>query len=539
MRRNLTLLFFTLLLVSQPAISQDNLKFMHYNLLWFGKYTSWCSEYNNDYEDKTAELKKILQHTRPDVLTVNELDGEGEYPIEDGPTGDGLYLLNNALNVDGTTKYRMAPFEEAYEANALYYNTNKLNLHQHHPVALQVSNSKIFNGYTFYYNASDLASTEDTTFFTVFVVHLKAGSDLENQLDRNGETQVLMEYLEENFSGDGNYILAGDLNVYNASEDAFQKLIDPDNSLYRFYDPIDQVGDWHFNEDYRYHHTQSTHSSGDCHSGGGMDDRFDFILLSDAIMTGSESMSYILDSYQAIGQDGSYFDRALNIENNASVSPEIARALYNFSDHLPVSLQLRVNSDPASILAWDTIYHSPEQPVEGDSVSIYAQFTDTEKEVSRLRVHWGEESSQYSGDTTMALEGNYYQTKVPPRDGNTTVYYRVKGYDSTQAVVISSEEYSYLVDEVDVAVSPELQADKMLDVVHPVTGHLRVLASENLQGDYVVEIGDMTGRTLIRKQLHLQGNREFSVDVHALDPGIYWIRIRNESFREVRKFIKQ
>jgi len=250
-------------------------------------------------------------------------------------------------------------------------------------------------------------------------------------------------------------------------------------------------------------------------------------------------MSYILDSYQAIGQDGSYFNRALNIENNASVSPEIARALYNFSDHLPVSLQLRINSDPARILAWDTIYHSPEQPVEGDSVSIYAQFTDTEMEVSQLRVHWGEESSQYAGDTTMALEGNYYKTKLPPQDGNTTVYYRVKGYDSSRAVVISSEEYSYLVDEVDVAVAPGLSGNKKLDVVHPVAGHLRVLASENLQGDYVVEIGDMTGRTLIRKQLHLQGNREFSVDVHALDPGIYWIRIRNESFREVRKFIKQ
>jgi exonuclease III len=539
MWRNLTILFFIFLLCSQSVISQDNLKFMHYNLLWFGKYTSYCDQLNNDYEDKTAALKNILQYTQPDVLTVNELDGEGEYPIEDGATGDGLYLLNNALNVDGTTRYRMAPFDEVYTANTLFYNANKLTLHAHHPVAFRISHSKIFNGYTFYYNADDLAPSQDTTFFTVFVVHLKAGSDIENQQERENETQVLMDYLEQNFTGNGNYILAGDLNVYDGSEDAFQKLINPDNELYRFYDPIDQVGDWHANEEYRYHHTQSTHSSTDCHSGGGMDDRFDFILLSDAIMSGSQSMSYILDSYQAIGQDGSYFNRSLNIENNASVSAEIAGALYDFSDHLPVSLQLRVNSDPARILAWDTIYHSPEQPVEGDSVSIFAQLTDTEREVSRLRVHWGEQSSQYSGDTTMALEGNYYQTKLPPRDGNTTVYYRVKGYDSSQAVVLSSEEYSYLVDEVDVAVSPGLSDKKMLDVVHPVTGHLRVLSNENLQGAFIVEIGDMTGRTLIRKQLHLQGNREFSVDVQALDPGIYWIRIRNESFREVLKFIKQ
>jgi len=512
---------------------------MHYNLLWFGKDVYDCYQSNNDYEDKAAALKKILDHTRPDVLTVNELDGEGDYPIEEGPEGDGLYLLNNALNVDGITKYRMAPFDEVYTANALFYNANKVTLHAHHPVAFQISNSKIFNGYTFYYNARDLASSNDTTFFTVFVVHLKAGSDFEDQQLRDSETQVLMDYLEQNFSGEGNLILAGDLNVYRGSEDAFQNLIDPANSLYRFNDPVDQVGDWHANPDYRYHHTQSTHSSSGCHSGGGMDDRFDFILLSDAIINGSGSMSYILDSYQAIGQDGSYFDRALNIESNASVSSDIARALYSFSDHLPVRLRLRLSSDPAQILAWDTIYHSPEQPVEGDSVSIYAQLTDTEQEVEQLRVHWGEASSQYSGDTTMALEGNYYTTRLPPRDGNTTIYYRVKGYDSSQAVAIASQEYSYLVDELDVAISPEPSENEVLDVVHPVTGHLRVLSSENLQGDYVVEIGDMTGRTLIRRQLHLQGTREFSVDVHALDPGVYWIRIRNEAIREVRKFIKQ
>lgn len=538
MWRNLSLLFILVVLSIQPAFSQDNLKFMHYNLLWFGKYVYDCYQSNNDYEDKTAALKRILDHTQPDVLTVNELDGEGAYPIEEGPEGDGLYLLNNALNVEGTTRYRMAPFDEVYTANALFYNSNKLTLYEHHPVAFQISNSKIFNGYTFYYNASDLASSHDTTFFTVFVVHLKAGRDFEDQQQRDQEVEELMDYIEREEPGRGNYILAGDLNAYGSQEDAYQALTNPPDETYRFYDPVDQPGEWHNNSDYARYHTQSTHSSGECHSGGGMDDRFDFILLSDALMSGSQSMNYIPDSYQAIGQDGSYFDRALNIENNASVSSDIARALYSFSDHLPVSLQLRVSGDPAVELAFDTVYYEPQIPNTEDSVEVLAQVSDTEGEVSRIRALWGEQAGQYPRDTSMLLDGNYYHTMLPPHDPGQTVYFRVKGYDSQDQVILSSREYSYTVDEADAAGPYPGGSSRGFEVVHPVGRQLIIHLDANMRGECLVEIGDITGRTLISKSLNLYGTDRITLPVGSLDPGIYWVRIYDGRTWNVEKFIK-
>jgi hypothetical protein len=92
-------------------------------------------------------------------------------------------------------------------------------------------------------------------------------------------------------------------------------------------------------------HTQSTNtSSGNCKSAGGLDDRFDFILISDEVRFGTQNMRYIQESYRAVGQDGQRFNGTINgAPQNLNVSPEVADALFNMSDHLPVNLQIRVD----------------------------------------------------------------------------------------------------------------------------------------------------------------------------------------------------
>jgi len=521
-------------LLSFSSFAQDNLTFLHYNLLFYGKYAYDCNPTNNDIVNKTEDLKTILAHTRPDVFTVNELDGEGAEPeVEDAD-----YLLNNALNVDGTAHYRKAPFEEDYSVNTLFYNSSKLTLYDHYSIAIQTGLGKHFNGYTFYYNSNDLATSNDTTFFTCFVVHLKAGSGLDDQQQRNQEVQELMDYIQQEKPGRGNYILAGDFNVYTSEEDAYQGLINPSDELYRFWDPVDQPGEWHSNSDYVSYHTQSTHVSGDCFSGGGMDDRFDFILLSQDVMNGEQGVSYIQDSYQTVGQDGSFFNQAMEIQSNGSVSQEVAEALYGFSDHLPVSLQVRVSSDPATELDFDTVYHEPQTPGMEDGVEVFAQVSDTEGQIAHIRALWGEQTGQYPQDTGMVLDGNYYQTMLPPHDAGQTVYFRVKGYDSEDQVILSSREYSYTVDESDVTGFDPGERSRGLEVVHPVDQQLIIHLDENTKGEYLVEIGDMTGRVLISESMDLYGTDRITMPVGSLDPGVYWVRIHDGQTWSVEKFIK-
>jgi hypothetical protein len=99
------------------------------------------------------------------------------------------------------------------------------------------------------------------------------------------------------------------------------------------FDPIETPGAWHNNSGYAAIHTQSTRTSdiGDDGSTGGMDDRFDFILVSSSLTD-----RVVNDSYTAYGNDGAHFNQSIISGTNSAVSTEIADALYYASDHLPV-----------------------------------------------------------------------------------------------------------------------------------------------------------------------------------------------------------
>ncbi len=325
--------------------SQDTIKVMHYNLLYYGKNTSFCTSSNNYIDDKNKNLKTIIQYVKPDIFSVNELDGESAYPVSD----DATYLLDNALNADGVTYYRKTDFPKIYLANTIFYNANKLVLKSSTPIRFTYGFEKIFNVYKFYYNSDDLETTNDTAYIYCLVAHLKAGSYPENETQRTYETSLIMDYFES-LGEQENYLILGDFNVYTPTESAFQNLIDPDNSLYTFNDPADQIGEWSSNYDYHYYHTQSTHTTGGCFSTGGMDDRFDFILASDYIMNGTDHYEYINDSYKTIGQDGSNYNGSLNTTSNSAVPNSVALALYNMSDHLPVYVELEIDQNPGEPL---------------------------------------------------------------------------------------------------------------------------------------------------------------------------------------------
>ena len=326
-------LFSGLFFLTSFLAGQDTLRIMHYNLLNYGNNYGDCNSSNNNVGDKTSYLKTIVDYLRPDILSVNEIDENTAYHDQ---------LLDQVFNPDGGDQYKRANLPNLANApimNQVFYNAQPLTLLS---VATVETNYRDIDILHFEYGLGGGAGPIQ---FSCAVAHLKAGNEPADAQERASETFKLMKYLDDN-NLDGNFLLSGDLNLYSGSESAFQNLLLYPTEDFRFFDPINKIGEWHANAFFAGIHTQSTHTSGDCPAGGGMDDRFDFILASEEVMGGTQGMKCLPGTYRAVGQDGLRLDQSLVNPTNASVPQDVLTALYNMSDHLPVILDLVMGIEP-------------------------------------------------------------------------------------------------------------------------------------------------------------------------------------------------
>jgi len=331
---------FTIVTLSVKSKAQDTITVMHYNLLYYGLNTDFCTSTNNNISQKEQNFKKIIKYVNPQIVTVNEMDASATIANR---------FLTNVLNTDGISYYKRADFYNTAGSNTinmLYYDSRKLKYHSHFILSSYVRDIDL---YKLYHNSPDLSATHDTTFIYCAVAHLKAGNTDSDLQARKLMTQYAMGNL--NTMGiNSNIMFMGDLNTKSSSENCFQNLITHSNANIRFYDPVNMLGNWYDNSNYKNYHTQSTNvSSNNCHSGGGLDDRFDFILINNAIKNNTLKVHYINNSYQALGQDGQRFNSSIIYPTNTLVPSAVANALYAASDHLPVVLNLLVDRPPASI----------------------------------------------------------------------------------------------------------------------------------------------------------------------------------------------
>ncbi|MCD4696541.1 MAG: T9SS type A sorting domain-containing protein [Bacteroidales bacterium] len=328
---------------------QDTIRLMHYNLLNYGNYWNNCTSSNNNVEDKNEYLKTIVDYVQPDILTVNEISDDSYYH---------QLILTEALNTGGINyfaKTNLPNYSNSPIMNQVYYNTQKFNLVSNTAIQTNYRDIDIVN-----FSINDPGNGDDIFLFCA-VAHLKASQGYEEE--RGYEANQLMNYLN-NAGATGNYTFSGDFNVYTASEPAIQNLLFYPNEDIRFYDPINQLGSWNNNNYYAAVHTQSTHVSSSCAAGGGMDDRFDFILISDEIKDGTDKIQLLEGSYQAVGQDGQHYNQSLlSAPTNTSVPDDVLNALYNMSDHLPVVIDLVVGDETGYVrnteTNFDIVFNNP------------------------------------------------------------------------------------------------------------------------------------------------------------------------------------
>ena len=345
-----------MLSVLKTTAQTDTIKVMIYNVLNYGDMCQGSNSVLHSY------LKTIVAFVKPDLVGLVKMNSIKQSPTDiraASPYGFADSIINYALN-PGTSKYfshcDLTNVSGDSKTAVLFYNTVKLGYLSTTTLSSDVSD---FNLYKLFYKDPNLSSSKDTTFLYVVLNHTQSGSDA---TIRNQQEAAILEGIKQRFYHLPNMLMMGDFNVHNSSEQFYQNYTASTDHNFLFYDPpftIDNAltypANWDNNpEAFAPYLTTSTRESVSypnyCGTGGGAKSWYDHILLSPWIKTNSNYISYVLNSYSSIGNDGNRIGISINdstFGKNNSAPGNVINALFQLSNKYPVSLKLLVNKNPS------------------------------------------------------------------------------------------------------------------------------------------------------------------------------------------------
>lgn len=284
------------------------------------------------FAERDPNLKIILSGVNPDILVAEEIVSSS------APAN----IRDNVLNAVGgpgqSDPYALATFTNTSAAQdiALFYRTSKFGFP---------------GGAGSYILLPRLDSPRDVPRWRLRPVTDSSGAndiyvygmhlDASMPANRTQQAQTVRDDANALPAGT-HFVFLGDFNLDSSTEQTYDNFTgsQPDNDG-RAWDPLNPSGmtqTWHNSASFASFHTQSPHenNSGSPAGGaaGGMDDRFDFILVSPSLHDGSNP-DYN-GNYKAFGNDGLHYNNDINDNPIIPEGLTVATALHAASDHLPV-----------------------------------------------------------------------------------------------------------------------------------------------------------------------------------------------------------
>lgn len=291
---------------------------------------------------RVDDFRAVISFIDPDILVVQEMQSQL-----------GVDLFLDSVMIPVHSSFASVPFHDGPGTdNALFFRQDKISFLSAN--YLSTTNRDIAEYRLF--------MDDNGQELHLFSVHLKASGGTVNETIRLQEATTLRNYLNT-FQPGTDFLVAGDFNIYYSDEPAFGMMIDSmDNNNGRLFDPLNTSGNWHENSSYAAVHSQSTRVEQlpDGGAGGGLDDRFDMILCSSSLLD-SAGLVMLHDSYTICGNDGAHFNLSINYGANAAVPSYVADALYWASDHLPLFVDLSVDTTPANEQPVVKVWPNPMQ----------------------------------------------------------------------------------------------------------------------------------------------------------------------------------
>ena len=168
-------------------------------------------------------------------------------------------------------------------------------------------------------------------------------------------------------------VYTGDMNFYSNTESGYVAMVAAGTGA--AVDPYG-TGSWSGSAN-GYKHTQAPAVIGQNGLvGGGLDDRFDFIVPTTSANTG-EGISMIASTMRAVGNDGAHYNKDINAGNNTyfsnlTRSNNLADKLWIASDHIPQILDFQI---PAKLSA--SFVNLPTKVPVGSSTQLQIKIQNT------------------------------------------------------------------------------------------------------------------------------------------------------------------
>lgn len=454
--RNFKSIILLAVLCIATSFPQFTAKVMTYNVL---NYPGSSGPERNPY------FRTILTATNPDILVIGEIVDEVAFNT-----------FRDSVIKKVSSDYSWGTFKDGRDSDhGIFYKSSKFNFISNDTIstALRVINQFVVTS----------RLTLDT--LIIYAVHLKASSGSANELLRAAEVDSLRKVTNKLHAG-ANFLVLGDFNIYKSSEAAYTKLLNTTAPGY-FIDYLkDSLSGTWANALYSRYHTQSPRTrSFQGGATGGMDDRFDMVLMSQTIMDNG-GITFVPGSYTAYGNDGNHYNDSINRPPNTAVGQTIADAIHYASDHIPVFVTLSFDTPlPVELVSFTGAR-------VGKKVNLAWQ-TVTELNNSGFEVERSKDDANWI--KIAFVEG--YQTTNSPKFYNFTdqpgssekLYYRLKQIDND-----GTFEYSNVVEMAEIVPKNFFLSQNFPNPFNPAT---TIEFSIPEQGFVTLKIYDMTGREVV------------------------------------------
>lgn len=190
-----------------------------------------------------------------------------------------------------------------------------------------------------------------STAFFVYNSHYKSDNGLQDQARRQIEAEAIRA--DADTLGNANILYVGDFNSYSSNETFYSTVLMGPGPGQAF-DPINMPGNWSNNSSFASIFTQApSNSPPGGLTGGGLDDRFDFVLQSNELTDGV-GLEFVANTYHTFGNNGSVAVNGNINDSKSTALPTLPNRttlldlLTTVSDHLPVVADYQVLVPPTA-----------------------------------------------------------------------------------------------------------------------------------------------------------------------------------------------